>query len=161
ESPKTAVKPRGATDEDGLRKLSLVAIHGQGGHWRASWTSEAMNIFWLHDFLPNIVPNSRILSYGYGASKSSITAVEDLLCGLELLRRDSHALARSYRSNDRSDIMQIASLTYGILFFGVPQHVHNSLNNLALAPTEQDTKNESPEMQALKRDFEGLRDMNV
>lgn len=57
--------------------------------------------------------------------------------------------------------MQIASLTYGILFFGVPQHVHNSLNNLALAPTEQDTKNESPEMQALKRDFEGLRDMNV
>lgn len=72
------------------QKLSLVAIHGQGGHWRASWTSEAMNIFWLHDFLPNIVPNSRILSYGYGASKSSITAVEDLLCGLELLRRDSH-----------------------------------------------------------------------
>lgn len=43
--------------------------------------------FWLGDLLPDVVPNARVLSYGYGASRSSIVVVEDFLAELVQLRK--------------------------------------------------------------------------
>ena len=56
----------------------------------------------------------------------------------------------------------IACSTYGILFFGAPQQVDKSLNNLASASADDEAfSNESPEMQALKCDFRWLQESNI
>ena len=45
---------------------SIVAIHGLGGHWKETWTTDN-GTFWLEDPLPHDLPNAHILSYGYDA----------------------------------------------------------------------------------------------
>lgn len=62
--------------------LSLVAIHGHGGHWERSWTDRDSGVFWLRDFLPERWPESRVLSYGYDASSALAIYVEDIAADL-------------------------------------------------------------------------------
>ena len=49
-------------------KLDIVAVHGLMGGYRETWTKD--EICWLQDsrLLPSIIPDARILSFGYNAS---------------------------------------------------------------------------------------------
>jgi hypothetical protein len=62
--------------------ISIVAIHGDGGHYERSWTHLETGVFWLRDLLPRIIPNSRIVSFGYRASKPSPIPVEEIASNL-------------------------------------------------------------------------------
>ncbi|KAF8526934.1 hypothetical protein BU17DRAFT_82396 [Hysterangium stoloniferum] len=47
--------------------VDIVAIHGLDGDRERSWTAEN-DTLWLRDFLPDDVPNARILTYGYDSA---------------------------------------------------------------------------------------------
>lgn len=67
---------------------SIVALHGDGGHWKRSWTDRDSGFFWLSDVLPINSPNIRVLSYGYrtGSSLSVEEIAFDLMNQLEVAR---------------------------------------------------------------------------
>ena len=44
---------------------SIIAVTGLAGHAFGSWKSRGEPYMWLRDFLPESVPNARILTYGY------------------------------------------------------------------------------------------------
>jgi hypothetical protein len=49
---------------------SIVAIHGPNGHPERTWARETdatppRSIMWLRDFLPDKLPNARIMTFGY------------------------------------------------------------------------------------------------
>jgi hypothetical protein len=47
-------------------KADIVAIHGLNGHPCGSWLSKSPRpAMWLQDFLPEDIPNCRIILYGY------------------------------------------------------------------------------------------------
>lgn len=47
---------------------SVIAVPGLGSHAIGSWKSPSNNDLWLRDYLPDDVPNIRILLYGYHTS---------------------------------------------------------------------------------------------
>lgn len=61
--------------------VSLVAVHGLGGHWKQTWTGESSKI-WLQDFLPEQLKdagiNARVFSYGYNSDTAFSKAVTDI-----------------------------------------------------------------------------------
>lgn len=62
---------RAETDIDDSSVVDIVAVHGLGGHWEATWRKG--DIVWLRDLLPSqlhdeVGCNVRVLSYGYQAS---------------------------------------------------------------------------------------------
>ena len=57
---------------------SLVAIHGLNGHPLETWTHEPSRKLWLRDLLPQVIPNIRIMTYGYNAKFWNFTAHQDL-----------------------------------------------------------------------------------
>ncbi|KAF8514560.1 hypothetical protein BU17DRAFT_52477 [Hysterangium stoloniferum] len=44
--------------------VDIVAIHGLDGHRERSWTA-TNGVLWLRDLLPSIIPEARIITYGY------------------------------------------------------------------------------------------------
>lgn len=46
--------------------LDIVAVHGLGGHPYKTWT-EGQNL-WLRDFLPKVVPDARVFTFGYNSA---------------------------------------------------------------------------------------------
>ena len=57
--------------------LSIVAVHGLGGDWEATWT-DSNGQLWLRDFLPTQIPPARIMSYGYNSNTIFTRAVTDI-----------------------------------------------------------------------------------
>jgi hypothetical protein len=57
--------------------LSIVAVHGLGGHWARTWEDENGKL-WLRDFLMSQLPNARIMSYGYNSKTAFSKAVTDI-----------------------------------------------------------------------------------
>ena len=51
---------------------SIVAIHGLNGHRQKTWTAKS-NVNWLRDpnMLSAVIPNARIMSWGYDANTHS------------------------------------------------------------------------------------------
>lgn len=47
---------------------SVIAVPGLGSHAIGSWKSPNNIDLWLRDYLPNDVPNIRVLLYGYDTS---------------------------------------------------------------------------------------------
>ncbi|KAF2121628.1 hypothetical protein BDV96DRAFT_641014 [Lophiotrema nucula] len=71
----------------------LIAIHGLSGHPLGSWTHKQTGVMWLKDLLPDDLPNTRIMTFGYEAKFRNFTGHQDLmniatefLCALEKLR---------------------------------------------------------------------------
>ena len=80
-------------------RFSIVAVHGLGGHAMTTWTHDSTGKLWLRDFLPQTIPNARIMSFGYDSrvvgSRSVIGMMENaniLLTQLGL-RRDSEKVS--------------------------------------------------------------------
>jgi hypothetical protein len=44
-----------------------VAVHGLGGDAFTTWTHPKSMAFWLRDFLPEQIPDARIMTFGYNA----------------------------------------------------------------------------------------------
>ncbi|PVF97374.1 hypothetical protein CPB86DRAFT_815646 [Serendipita vermifera] len=139
--------------------VDIVAIHGLGGHRERSWTAknDKNGKMWLKDFLPDDIPNARILTYGHNADTHSVTYmpaqnifslaetfVEDLILerrtdpkrpiiflahslGGIILKK---ALALCNAANSDQDKQCIKVSTYAVLFFGTP---HSGANGIELA----------------------------
>ena len=45
-----------------------MAVHGLGGDAIDTWSHPTSNAFWLKDFLPQQIPDARILTFGYNAA---------------------------------------------------------------------------------------------
>jgi hypothetical protein len=60
---------KSATD-DGI--IDIIAVHGLNGHYDDTWTwtsgNQGEKRNWLKDFLPQQIPNARIMSYGYNSA---------------------------------------------------------------------------------------------
>lgn len=48
--------------------IDLVAIHGLGGDYERTWTDEESEKNWLRDFLPQKIPQLRVMSWGYNSA---------------------------------------------------------------------------------------------
>ena len=44
-----------------------MAVHGLGGDAITTWTHPKSKAFWLKDFLPQQIPDARIMTFGYNA----------------------------------------------------------------------------------------------
>ena len=60
------------------RGTSLVAIHGLAGDPFTTWTHVQGQPMWLRDLLPQVMPNIRIMTYGYNASFFNYTTKQDV-----------------------------------------------------------------------------------
>ena len=56
---------------------SLVAIHGLNGDPVNTWTHKT-GVMWLNDILPEVLPRTRIMTYGYNANFKNFTSRQDL-----------------------------------------------------------------------------------
>lgn len=74
---------------------SIIAVHGLNGHRDNTWTSKGIN--WLQEFVPQVLPRSRVLVYGYDSrthgstplSRSTLNQIgADFLSELSLMRQD-------------------------------------------------------------------------
>ena len=45
-----------------------MAVHGLGGDAFTTWTHPKSKAFWLKDFLPQQIPDARIMTFGYNAA---------------------------------------------------------------------------------------------
>lgn len=60
---------------------NIIAVHGAlGGHAFDSWTfrglgSNGAGAMWLRDFLPDEIPQSRIMTYGYNSNIAGTESV--------------------------------------------------------------------------------------
>jgi len=79
--------------------VDIVAIHGYGGGFDSTWNSigpSGEQVNFLRHFLPETIPNSRIMSFGYdsnslfrGTGRRIYNIAEDLLNGLESIRKST------------------------------------------------------------------------
>lgn len=59
---------------------SVVAVHGLGGDWEATWTDADQSCLWLRDFVPQQFPdtNLRIWSFGYDSKTAFTNSTADI-----------------------------------------------------------------------------------
>lgn len=60
---------------------SIIAVPGLGSHALGSWKAQNSDEVWLRDYLPEDIPNIRVLLYGYDTKlpgSQSKQSVEDL-----------------------------------------------------------------------------------
>lgn len=123
----------------------IVAVHGLRGSARKTWTDLKSGSFWLEDFLPESLPNCRVMTFGYDSGLAftrSIAGVEnfsiDLLNRLRLVRNSpesknrpiifiAHSLggiiikkALVMAHEAAHDYGTILDSTKGIVFMGTP-----------------------------------------
>ncbi|KAK5054617.1 hypothetical protein LTR84_001508 [Exophiala bonariae] len=111
-------------DAASLPAVDIVAVHGLNGDAVNTWTHPKSKAFWLRDFLPNKVPDARILTFGYNAAAAFghstaeiIDHAKSLLISLIDKREESEALLQA-RLDPR--YQQIKDSTLGIIFMGTP-----------------------------------------
>jgi hypothetical protein len=80
---------------------SIVAVHGLDGEPTKTWTDPKTKAFWIKDYLPQDVPDARILNFGYNAraafgntTAEVIDHAKDLLSSL-LDKREEEMVSRS------------------------------------------------------------------
>ncbi|KAJ9612240.1 hypothetical protein H2200_003837 [Cladophialophora chaetospira] len=66
---------------DSLTQLfdSIIAVHGLGGDAFATWTHPKSKKFWLRDFLPQQIPDARIMTFGYNADAAFGQSTAEIL----------------------------------------------------------------------------------
>lgn len=105
--------------------IDIVAVHGLNGHYRKTWTAlseGAKGECWLQDFLPEQIPNARIMSFGYNSAVQFSKSVADIGTFAEGLLED--LMARRITTTERSrPIMFVCHSLGGIVFKQVSQVV--------------------------------------
>ncbi|PTB43001.1 hypothetical protein M441DRAFT_45014 [Trichoderma asperellum CBS 433.97] len=124
--------------------VDIIAVTGLAGHAFGSWKSKKEPDMWLRDFLPEAVPNARILTYGYDTklpgsqSESSIPDLSRrLLESIKTIRSGhtrnrpliliGHSLgglvvkeALAEASEGSEDDQSVFRSCYAVLLFAVP-----------------------------------------
>jgi hypothetical protein len=54
-------------------------VHGLGGDSIETWTHPESNAFWLKDFLPQQIPDARIMTFGYNAAAAFGQSTSDVI----------------------------------------------------------------------------------
>ncbi|TGZ78640.1 TPR repeat-contain NB-ARC [Ascodesmis nigricans] len=132
--------------------FDLVAIHGLNGHPLDTWTHKQSGTMWLRDILPQLLPNVRVMTFGYNARFKNFTTIQDLrmiatklLAELVDLRNTDEESARPivFICHSLGGIIakkalligcpeeqeRIQNAVYGIIFLGTP---HNGSNIASL-----------------------------
>ncbi|KAF8856809.1 hypothetical protein BDZ45DRAFT_457277 [Acephala macrosclerotiorum] len=68
--------------------IDLVAIHGLGGHYNGTWTDANTNQNWLRDFLPEQIPQVRVMSWGYNSAVFGTPSVGNITSFAQALLND-------------------------------------------------------------------------
>ncbi|PYH91312.1 hypothetical protein BO71DRAFT_486360 [Aspergillus ellipticus CBS 707.79] len=156
------VGPTSLADPGEQAQVDIVAVTGLSGHGFGSWRARGKPAMWLRDFLPEDIPNARIITYGYDTrlskSQSNVSIRElgkDLLEMLKNARlKHAHrplilighslgglvikrALVEAARGNQEDRTVLISC--YATLFFGVP---NRGLRNEALISMVKGQPNE-------------------
>ncbi|KAF3807774.1 Protein SERAC1, partial [Colletotrichum gloeosporioides] len=90
---------------------SIVAVHGLGGDWEGTWTSNGR--LWLRDFVPSQLPSARVWSFGYDSSILSQTVADINDVAISLL--DSLDGERSRTSSTGKPIIFVAHSLGGVI----------------------------------------------
>ncbi|VUC34820.1 unnamed protein product [Clonostachys rosea] len=127
--------------------VDIIAVHGLGSHAIGGFRSKDSSLIWLRDFLPEDIPNTRILVYGYDSAitdkdnKISITGLAKgflesckafreatettrrpiIFIGHSLgglLIKEALTIAFDGGKDPRND--EFFKSSYGLVFFGVP-----------------------------------------
>ena len=85
---------------------SLVAVHGLGAMPDLSWTESKSKVNWLRDLLPEDLPRTRIMQFGYNSiyfgkdpvRTSLVNIANKLLQALRSKRRVCERLEKSCRA---------------------------------------------------------------
>lgn len=56
----------------------MVAIHGLNGGSISTWTHQNGHPMWLQDLLPQVLPDVRVMTFGYNASFRNFTTDQDV-----------------------------------------------------------------------------------
>jgi hypothetical protein len=56
-----------------------VAVYGLGGDLIETWTHPKSNAFWLKDFLPQQIPDVRIMIFGYNTAATFGQSTFDMI----------------------------------------------------------------------------------
>ena len=107
--------PKESNDE---AVVDIVALHGINGHYRKTWTATPVvgkPKIWLEDFLPEQIPNARIMSYGYNSTVQLSKSVADIGTFAEQLLHSLIAKRRSQNERKRPVIFICHSLG-GLVF---------------------------------------------
>jgi len=133
-----------STDGNDSLKVDIVAVHGLDGEPTKTWTDPKTKAFWIKDYLPQDIPDARILNFGYNAraafgntTAQVIDHAKDLLSSLldkreeEIERRRplifiAHSLGGIIVKQALAwariepQYRCLEEMTIGILFFGTP-----------------------------------------
>ena len=161
-------------------RTSIVAVHGLNptntvSHAEAAWIAE--DKLWLRDFLPQKLPNARILLFGYNANvgfQTSTAGVREqainLLNRIALKRVDDEDRPMLFVAHSLGGIIvkqalveaklddsyeHIRKATYGIAFFGTPHQGANDAQLGSIAASILRSVLRSPPntfIEALKKD---------
>jgi len=120
---------------------SIIAVHGEQGHWKYSWMSSANNspFFWLSDALSISFPQARVVSCAHGGVGEDVleNLLLDLIDDRSKNRRSqvpmviiAHSLGgilvkslfigSSPSRNSSPEARLLHSNIKGLVFFGVP-----------------------------------------
>ena len=62
-------------------RVSIVAVHGLGGHPYDTWTHDN-GIMWLRDLLPLDMSDARIMTWGYGSEAQTARQFSRMMMSL-------------------------------------------------------------------------------
>ncbi|OAP53696.1 hypothetical protein AYL99_12136 [Fonsecaea erecta] len=113
--------------------VDIVAVHGLGGDTFATWTHPESKKFWLRDFLPQQIPDARIMTFGYNAD----AAFGHLLASLVDKREEPQEMQRPlvfiahslggivvkqalFQARLEARYQTIKDATVGLIFMGTP-----------------------------------------
>ena len=57
-------------------EVDIVFLHGVNGHMLTTWTDRKTSACWPRDFLPGTIPDSQILTYGYGHASPRVSVMD-------------------------------------------------------------------------------------
>ncbi|KAK5215750.1 hypothetical protein LTR47_009949 [Exophiala xenobiotica] len=133
--------PHGSTSSPAV---DIVAVHGLGGNAVNTWTHPKSKKCWLRDFLPQQIPDARIMTFGYNAdvafgqstaeiidhAKSLLVSLVDKREEPEEIQRPLIFVAHSlggivvkqalFQARLESRYQSMKDATLGLIFMGTP-----------------------------------------
>ena len=138
-------------------KVDIVFIHGLYGHMLMTWTDPKTSGCWPRDFLPGIIPDARILTYGYEYIPPRFYAVNtnylfklddlawNLLCDLEAVRSVVEHRPLIFVAHSLGGLLckkavilagirpettsrKLSQSIFGVVFMGTPQQESSATN---------------------------------
>ncbi|KAI1744083.1 hypothetical protein F4680DRAFT_444115 [Xylaria scruposa] len=152
-------------------KVDIIAVVGLAGHGFGTWKAKGRPDMWLRDFLPEVVPDARIMTYGYDtelpgsqSEKSVVDLSRNLLESIKTSRDETcrhrplilvghslgglvlkHALVQA--SEGSVEDKAIFTSCFALLLFGVPNRGMDNESLMAMVrgqPNEAIVRELSP-----------------